>query len=73
MKPYTQLVQFAFPLMVHLFSKVAEESIEGTNQEQIVKLADSELCNFVGSCLKFFFEFTMDIDELKLGHESAKQ
>ena len=33
MKPYTQLVQYAFPLMVHLFSKVAQESIEGSNQE----------------------------------------
>ena len=58
--------------MIHLFSKIADESVQQANQEQICQLAESELCNFVGSCLKFFFGFTMDIDELKLGHQSPK-
>ena len=59
--------------MLHLFSKIAKESLLEANQEKICQLADSELANFVGSCLSFFFRFKMDTEEIKLGHHSDRQ
>lgn len=70
MKPYTHLVQFAFPYMLHLFAKIAKESLVEANQEKICQLADSELANYIGSCLSFFFRFKMDLEEIKLGHRA---